>query len=384
MAKEPIWAGSSSFATGQTPYGFYDSDTEFQSETDNFANCAARKLGYPIMDVEMQSGSFYACLEESVTEYSSQINQFNIKDNLLSLRGQSTGSSFTHKNITPTLGRNIRLSEEYGSEAGVGGLVSYKTGSILINSGSQTYDLDSLFTDTTGSGAIEVKRLFYEGTPAVQRYFDPYAGTGGGNINLLDQFGWGDYSPAIQFMMMPVYADVLRVQAIEFNDQVRKSAYSFEMRNNQLRIFPKPTDSYKLHFHYVDRSDRDNPLKTEYSGSATSVVSDFSNVPFDNMEFQHINHTGRQWIRKYGFSLSKELLGIIRSKYASIPIPGGEQTLDGETLRSEASTEKEMLITQLREILEQTSRRALLEADQEESQHLQDKLRKVPMPIYIG
>ena len=169
MEKETISAGSTSIATGQTPYGFYDSDTEFQSETDNFANWAARKLGYPIMDVEMQSGSFYACLEEAITEYSSQINQFNIKDNLLTLRGQSTGSSFTHKNITPTLGRNIRLSEEYGSEAGVGGLVSYKTGSIQIQSGSQTYDLDSLFTDTTGSGAIEVKRLFYEGTPAVQR-----------------------------------------------------------------------------------------------------------------------------------------------------------------------------------------------------------------------
>ena len=384
MAQEPIWPGSGSAVSGNTPFGFYDADSEFQSEAPKFADWCAQRLGYPLMNVELQDSQFYACLEESVSEYSAQINQFNIKDNLLSLQGQSTSSNLTHKRVTPNLGRSVFLSQAYGTEAGVGGLVEVKSGSVDIVSGSQTYDLNALWADVSESGnAIELQRVFYEETPAVQRYFDPYAGTGAGTMNLLDQFGFGNYSPAVTFLMMPVYADMLRMQAIELNDSIRKSSYSFQLRNNRLRIFPKPTNDYKLHFNYVVRSDRDNAMVTEYSGSS-DVISDFSNVPYDNMTYGHINDVGRQWIRKYGLALTKELLGIIRSKYGAIPIPGAETSLDGDTLRTEASAEKEVLVTQLREMLEQTSRRALLEADKDESEFLQEKLKKVPYPIYIG
>ena len=384
MAQEPIWPGSGSAVSGNTPFGFYDTDSEFQTEAPKFADWCAQRLGYPLMNVELQDKQFYACLEESVSEYSAQINQFNIKDNLLSLQGQSTSSNLTHKRVTPNLGRSVFLSQAYGTEAGVGGLVEIKSGSIDIVSGSQSYDVNALCAEVSESGnAIELQRVFYEETPAVQRYFDPYAGTGAGTMNLLDQFGFGNYSPAVTFLMMPVYADMLRLQAIELNDQIRKSAYSFQLRNNKLRIFPRPDSSYKLHFEYVVRSDRDNALITEYSGSS-DVISDFSNVPYDNMKFTNINDVGKQWIRKYGLALTKELLGIVRSKYGAIPIPGAETSLDGDTLRSEASAEKEALVTQLREILEQSSRKALMEADKDESEFLQEKLRKVPYPIYIG
>ena len=384
MAQEPTWPGSGSAVSGNTPFGFYDTDSEFQSEAPKFATWCAQRLGYPLMNVELQDIQFYACLEESVSEYSAQINQFNIKDNLLTLQGQSTSSNLTHKRVTPNLGRSVFLSQAYGTEAGVGGLVEVKSGSVDIVSGSQTYDLNALWADVSESGnAIELQRVFYEETPAVQRYFDPYAGTGAGTMNLLDQFGFGNYSPAVTFLMMPVYADMLRLQAIELNDQIRKSAYSFQLRNNKLRIFPRPDSTYKLHFEYVVRSERDNALITEHSGSS-DVISDFSNVPYDNMKFTSINDVGKQWIRKYGLALTKELLGIVRSKYGAIPIPGAETSLDGDTLRSEASAEKEALVTQLREILEQTSRKALMEADKDESEFLQEKLKKVPYPIYIG
>jgi len=384
MSQEPIWPGSGSAVSGNTPFGFYDTDSAFQTEAPKFATWCAQRLGYPLMNVELQDKQFYACLEESISEYSAQINQFNIKDNLLSLQGQPTSSNLTHKRVTPNLGRSVFLSQAYGTEAGVGGLVEVKSGSVDVVSGSQTYDLNALWADVSESGnAIELQKVFYEETPAVQRYFDPYAGTGAGTMNLLDQFGFGNYSPAVTFLMMPVYADMLRLQAIELNDQIRKSAYSFQLRNNKLRIFPRPDSSYKLHFEYVVRSDRDNALITEYSGSS-DVISDFSNVPYDNMKFTNINDVGKQWIRKYGLALTKELLGIVRSKYGAIPIPGAETSLDGDTLRSEASAEKEALVTQLREILEQSSRKALMEADKDESEFLQEKLKKVPYPIYIG
>jgi len=200
---------------------------------------------------------------------------------------------------------------------------------------------------------------------------------------MLDTFGWGGMSPAVQFMMMPIYADLLRIQAIEFNDQIRKSAHTFELRNNKIRIFPIPTKSYKLWFEYIVKSERDNPLQTRF-GETSNVVSDYSNVPYNFMQYQFINDVGKQWIRKYGFALSKELLGMIRSKYGSIPVPNAETTLDGDTLRTEAQTEKEILITQLRENLEASSRKMMMEADSEEATRLQEKLSKVPLPIYIG
>lgn len=388
MAQEPIWAGSSTFAVGQTPYGFYDSDTEFSGSSnhsvDKFADWAARRLGYPIMSVELQSGSFYACYEESISEYSAQVNQFNIKDNLLTLQGQPTGSNVTHKKITPTLGRTISLSKQYGTEVGVGGNVDWKKGSISVTSGSQEYDLNALFANVSESGnAIEIKRVYYEGTPAMQRFFDPYATTGYGTINMVEGFGFGNNSPAVSFTLMPLYEDLLRVQAIELNDSIRKSAYSFTLVNNKLRIFPDPEEDSRMYFDYVVTNDRDNPLQADY-GATTNVISDFSNVPYDNMEFKFINDVGKQWIKKYGLALCKELLGMIRSKYGAIPIPNAETSLDGDTLRSEAAAEKETLITQLREMLEQTSRKALLEADKDEAEFLQEKLQKVPYPIYIG
>jgi len=389
MAQLPIWAGSSTFSGSQTPYGFYDSDTDFSGSSahsvDRFADWAAKRLGYPIVDVEMQSGSFYACYEEAITEYSAQVNQFNIKDNLLSLQGQSTGSNLTHRTVTNSFGRFITLSEQYGTEAGVGGTVDFKTGSISITKGTQEYDLNELYTSVSESTAysgsgIEIRKVYYEGPAAVNKYFDPYAGVNSNNLNLLDSFGWGNYSPAIQFLLMPMYADLLRIQSIELNDQIRKSAYSFELVNNKLRIFPKPLEDYKLHFKYLIKDDRGNPLK----GSNLGRVSDISNAPYDNMEFRHINDVGKQWIKKYALALCKELLGTIRSKYSSVPIPNADVTMDGDTLRNEASAEKETLVTQLREILEQTSRKAMMEAERDESEALQEKLNKVPYPIYIG
>jgi len=383
MAQESIWAGSSTFTTGSTPWGLYDSDSSFSTDVDKFASWCGKRLGYPIMSVELQSGSFYACFEESVTEYSAQVNQFNIKDNLLHLTGQATGSNVTHKKVTPTLGRTVSLAKQYGTEAGVGGNVDIKKGSISVTKGIQEYDLNELVVDGSTSGSIEVKRVYYEGTPAMQRFFDPYATTGYGTINMVQGFGFGNNSPAVSFTLMPIFEDLLRVQAIEMNDSIRKSSYSFTLVNNKLRIFPDPTSDSTMYFDYVNTSDRDNPLISEYSGSS-NVVSDFSNVPYDNMEYQFINDVGKQWIRKYGLALCKELLGIIRSKYGAIPIPNAETSLDGDTLRSEAAAEKEGLISQLREMLEQTSRKALLEADKDESEFLQEKLQKVPYPIYIG
>ena len=162
MAQEPIWPGSGSAVSGNTPFGFYDDDSVFQTDAPKFATWCAKRLGYPITAVELQDTQLYTCFEESITEYSAQVNQFNIKDNLLSLKGQSTSSNLTHKRLSHTMGEQIFISETYGSEAGVGGQTEVYRNKITLVSGSQDYDLNSLIADVSGSGAIEVKRVHYE------------------------------------------------------------------------------------------------------------------------------------------------------------------------------------------------------------------------------
>ena len=387
MAQQPIWPGSASFnSSGSTPWQLYDAEASFASASVQFSEWCAKRLGYPIISVELQAAQFFACYEEATAEYAAQVNQFNIKDNLLNAQGQPTSSTFTHRNLSTSLGRTIELSSQYGTAAGVGGDVEWKKGKVTVGSGSQTYDLNALFSEVSESGkGIEVKRVYYEASPAIQRYFDPYATTGYGSINMIDGFGFGGYSPAVSFTLMPIYEDMLRIQAIEFNDQIRKSAYTFEMTNNNLRIFPNPTSTFDLYFDYVVKEDRSDVLRRPYgTASGSGVVSDYSNIPYQDMKYTSINSVGVQWIRKYGLALTKELLGTIRGKYGTIPIPNADTSLDGETLRQEAQTEKEFLISQLREMLEQTSRKTLMEQERDEAQALQEKLQKVPYPIYIG
>ena len=379
--KIPIWPGSSSFFPGDTPF-----DTTYQTDIEKSADWCAKRLGYPIVDIELQDINFYTCFEEAVTEYSTQVNFYNIKENLLTLKGTATGSNLTHKEITPTHDRLVTIAKSYGAEAGVGGNVTYYSASISVTQSQQVYDLTdpnfvSLESGTAGVDDIEVKKVYYQGTPAMSRYFDPYVGTGYGSDHLLDGFGMGNYSPAVNFLMMPMYDDLLRVQAIEFNDTIRKSAYSFQLVNDRLKIFPKPSANFKMWIEYVKRADRKDALK---HGSVANTVTDFSNAGYDNMLYRNINDPGKQWIRKYTLALAKELLGNIRSKYGSIPIPGSETNLDGDTLRSEASVERENLITQLREDLEAASRRNLLERQQEESDFMNQTMNKIPYGIYIG
>ena len=382
-----IWPGSGSAVNGNTPFGLYDSDTIYQTDAPKVAVFCAKKLGYPVTDIEMQDNQFYACLEEAVTEYSAQVNQFRIRETMMDVKGFSTGSSFTGREITPTLGPQIAIAENYGTEAGSGGNVTYKSGSITLVKDQQDYNLQSLWSDINeDSKRLVITRVFFEATPAITRFFDPYVGTGVGSQRMLEGFGMGNMSPGINFLLMPVYADVLRMQAIEFNDQIRKSAYSFELRDNELKLFPRPTNGGgKVWFQYYLESDRNNPLRTsDHGANGAGVISDYSNVPLSNLTYKEINSVGTQWIWKYAAALAKELLGAIRSKYGSIPIPNSEITLDGSTLKAEAATEKEYLLTQLRETLEATSRQRQLEMKREESENLQQSLNRVPLKIYIG
>ena len=382
MAVEYIYPGSSSFSAGQTPFGTYDSDATFVTDAPKVANWCAKRLGYAVQNVELVDENLYACFEEATSEYASQVNQFNIRNNLDTLKGNPTGTNYSGKLVQGSnLPELIGISDAYGTLAGVGGNTDVKKGSIDLVAGTQTYDLDVLFASgSEGGNRIDVVKVFHEPTPAINRFFDPYSVSGQGTLNLIDEFGFGSFSPAAQFMLMPIFEDMLRIQAIEFNDQFRKSAHSFNITNNKLQIFPIPTTDGKLWFEYFVR----NEFIQNSTNVTSDVVSDYSNVGYDFIPYQTINDVGKQWIRKYTLALAKELLGAIREKYSSVPIPGSEISLDGAALRSEAQTEKDALIEQLRENLEELSRKNQFEIRNNEANYQQEMLRKVPLNIYTG
>ena len=378
----PIWTGISTFAVGQTPFGFYDNQADFQIDANKVADFCARRLGYPLADVELQSGSFFTAFEEAITTYGNELYAYKVRENYLSLEGSSILVEANEKIITPNMAGIVRLSEQYGEEAGVGGNVTWYTGSLALTNKQQDYDMNAWAKANAGlnvDDSIEIKRIFYEAPPAITRYFDPYAGTGTGMIDLMDSFGWGSYSPAINFLMMPLNYDMQVMQAIELNDQIRRSNYSFELVNNRLRIFPIPTSGGNLRFEYIKKSERNNP----YSGG-TNKVTTVAEVPFENPNYNIINSIGRQWIFEYTLALAKEMLGYIRGKYSTIPIPDSNVTLNQADLLSAATAEKNSLIERLRNYFDDTSRDKLLERKANENDFLQKELNKVPYTIFIG
>lgn len=402
MSQNIYWSGSTASAfsasvalSEATPFGLYDADTDFRTDAPKTATWVAKRLGYPIVNIELDNPQIWACFEESVSEYSAQVNQFNLRNNLDILRGQPKGrvTNFSQTLVDGSyLPTTIRMAQQYGTLAGVGGSTSIKKAYIELTPGQQIYNIMSASVDVetsssfatlfTGSSTIDVTKVFHEATPAIARFFDPYSVGAQGTLNLMSELGFGNYSPAAQFLMMPLYEDLMRMQQIEFNDHIRKSAHTFNIVDNKLEIFPVPFTGgpTRIYFEYMSRDEFEHDSQTIQSDS----LSDYSDIPYNFIQYSDINDVGKQWIRKYTLALSKELLGAIREKYSSIPIPDAEVSLDGAALRAEAQVEKDYLITQLRENLEEMSRKNVMENKTHESNHHQEMLRKVPLKIYVG
>ena len=184
---------------------------------------------------------------------------------------------------------------------------------------------------------------------------------------------------------MPIYFDLQRIQAIKLNDQIRKVAFTFEIQNNQLKIFPIPQMAYPLWITYIKGSERDSVVGgLNASGSAMlDLITNPSNVPYDNPNYNYINSVGRMWVYQYTLALCREILGYVRGKYSSVPIPGADVTLNQQDLLTDARATKEALLTQLRESLAMMGRQQQLEKQALSADNLNKILNNVPMGIYI-
>jgi hypothetical protein len=375
----PIWTGTSTFAIGQTPFGFYDNQLDFQTDSDKVSDFCARRLGYPIADVELQSGSFYTAFEEAITIYGNELYAYKVRENYLSLEGASSDTTPNGQLVSPNLASIVRISEQYGVEAGVGGNVTWYKGAIHLTASQQTYNMNDWAeanADLAANDSIELKRIFYEPSPAGTRI---YSGAGTGMLGLMNAFGWGNQTFAVNALMMPLNYDLQVMQAIELNRQIRRSNYSFELINNNLKIFPIPTSGGHLFFEYIKKSERNNP----YS-NGTDLITNVGEVPFSNPDYNKINSIGRQWIFEMTLAIAKEMLGYIRGKYSTIPIPNADVTLNQSDLLSSATADRAALIERLRAYFDETSRDKLLERRSLEGDYLEKELNKVPYTIFIG
>ena len=387
MANIPIYPGSSSFFPGLTPFGFYDYDTQFQVDADKLVTYCARRLGYPLTDIELQDLNFYAAFEDAITTYGNEIYSFQIRDNYLSLEGAPTSAYVNDAIITPNMGTIIKLSQQYAAEAGAGGNITYYSGALALTPGKQTYDLKEWAISQSISGGIEIKTVFYQDLPAINQMYAPFGGFAGlGGLPAAGIYGGmygGGYGGG--YLMMPVAYDAGVIQGLELSNQIRLSNYTFEIINNNIKIFPIPTDNDVrqgfLWFEYIKIEDRYADSITQTGGDK---VTNVSNVPYGYPVYSQINAVGKSWIFDYALALCKEMLGYVRGKYGTIPIPGREVTLNQADLLSAATAEKLALVERLRVYLDETSKKSLLERRAQESDFRRQEINNVPMVIYIG
>jgi hypothetical protein len=392
MANIPIYDGNPVWSPTYVPFGFYNSDLEFQQDAVKVARFCAQRLGWPIENVELQDANFFTAFEEAVTVYGNELYAYQVRENMLNLEGLPISTPpLNNTQITPNMGNIIRISEQYGEEAGVGGNTNWYSGSVILTASIQDYDLDEWARDRGISGSnLEIQRVFYQGVPASATYYY------GGGVGL--GAGWGGFFGALggvagsgygtSYLTNPLSYNVAAIQQVELGNDILLSAYSFQLINNKLRIFPVPTEGdtgAHYWFQYILKNERlENSLASGSGELGAGLVTNVSNVPFANPVYSQINSIGRSWIFEYTLALCKEILGYVRGKYSTIPIPGAEVTLNQGDLITSATADKNALVERLREYFDQTSRQSMLERRALEADFSQTELNKTPMTIFIG
>ncbi len=382
-----------------TSFGFFDSDVQFQTEADAMVTFVKRKLGDDVLSVELTRKEIWTCFEEAVCEYSRIIHEHRIESDLINVLGLPTGST-DMTNIYPrqTLEFLLRQADPYASEAFLGGSFDSTLGYISLTSGKQDYNLYTDLMDVntnvsiygqmaTGSkGRLRVVQVYH---------FEPFAAQtfllNASNMTnfLASNFNYESYVNSTVFYVLPIFEDVMRRSVLEAAFRVRRSNYSYTIQGSNLRIFPIPTSDLQIGNLYVRvMAGQNNPLDPTAIGAGGTTgddslygISSAANAPFSNLPFSSITQPGRQWIRQFTLALSRELLGLIRSKFKSIPIPNADLTLNGDDLVSQGREDKEKLRDQLREWLAKLTNAALIEQQANLAENMQKALKYVPMPL---
>lgn len=393
MANPIIYDGSPGPISGSTPFGFYDNDLQFQGDGPKVANYCARKLGYPVLDVELQDLNIYACFEEAVSVYAEELYQLKIKDNYLTLEGQPTSSLLNNTVVSPNLQNLLNVSETYGQAAGVGGFVSWRSGSLYTTAGEQNYNLYDWAVTTQGmdpNDRLVVQRVMFQPPPALYQFgagsYYPQLGGVGAWPSSWGGFGfagWGGVGNQVTYY--PVFWTIQMIQEVEMQNTINRPNWSFELIGTNIRLMPVPVYSGRyVSIQYCFQSDLMSLTKNSPYGSNQGLVANPALAPYGLITYSNINQPGKQWIKEYTAALTSELLGLVRGKYQVVQIPGAETTLNYNDLIQRGQNMQKTLREQLRMDLEDMSRQKQLERKQSENESLNSTLNQIPIPIFVG
>jgi len=368
--------------TNPTPFGIYDAESDFQTDADSMVTYVKRKLGDDILSVELTKKQIFGNFEEATLEYSSILNQYQAKSQLVNFLGFATGSILSgseEKFIRENLEFLGRFAEPYAQEAGIGGSYDSVSGSITLQQGQQDYNIYTSLSGTSGGlfdntkGKIKIDEVFHYNPQAAYRFFDTTSA-----INYLNnEFSFESFTPETVFYILPVYEDLLRGGQLDLSNRVRRSNFSYKIMGTNLRIYPIPTSDSKIFLRIRQYPD---PTSPSYHDSTIHGVSNMSNLPFGNVRYNRINSIGRQWVRSYTLAISMEQLGYIRGKFGSIPVPNSEVTLNSSDLISNGRTDRDGLKEKLREMLESMTYDKLMEVQSLRAEQINKQLKYVPIP----
>lgn len=402
-------SGSNPSAVTGLPFGIYSSDRYFLSGASDQVAYTYKKLGGDILDIELTDTQVYTSYEEAVLEYSYILNIHQSKNVLSNVLGNSTGS-FDHdgqiKAGQTLSGSNInlkfprfeltyakRVALGMSSEAGAGGDRTIYSASFNTETNRQDYDLQTVisasstdsskpFYDKVGNKRINITRVYYKTPHAMWRFYGYYGGLNTvGNLS-----NYGQYSDDSTFEIIPAWQNKLQAMAFEDSIWTRNSHYSYEIRNNKVKIYPTPVDSSPdlLWVEFFVQENAWEDAGDRQSGA--DGINNLNTLPFENLPYQNINAIGKQWIRRFALSLSKEMLGYVRSKFGSIPIPGESVTLNGTDLITQAQAEQDKLREELKGVLDELTYAKLAERDATTVANVNKAQERMtyPSPVVVG
>jgi hypothetical protein len=401
--------GSTGAVAATLPFGIYATSAEFISGAVDQVAYTYKKLGGDILDIELTPGNIYAAYEEAVLEYSYIVNVHQSKNSLSSFLGHTTasfdqdgqiksgdslsGSQIELRYPKYDYGYARRVGDKTSTESDVGGIEPIYSGSFGVVSGQQDYDLQTIISSSAATDAtveyfgkvknkrIIIRKVFYKTPQAMWRFYGYYGGFSVvGNLRT-----YGQYADDSTFDIVPVWQNKLQSMAYEDALNTRVSHWSYEIKDNKLRIYPQPQGGItpsKMWFQFTVESD-----PWEASGSAASSVKGINNMntlPFQNIAYTSINSIGKQWIRRFSLALAKEMLGQVRGKFATIPIPGESVNLNSADLLNQAKAEQDGLREELKTTLDELTYVTLSEKDASLSTNVESILGDIPTGIYVG
>tara|TARA_R110002124_G_scaffold116400_9_gene272927 strand:+ start:78069 stop:79337 length:1269 start_codon:yes stop_codon:yes gene_type:complete len=402
--------GTASEVAALLPLEVYSGSGQFLSGAADQVAFTYKKIGGDVLDIELKPGNVYANYQEAVLEYSYLVNLHQSKNILSDVLGQTTGT-FDHEGqrITGPENANLkfprvsfeyerRVSDAYSTAAGFGGTIPIYSASFDLVQGQQDYDLQSIISGSSASGEdpsgtpapyagivgdkrVIVKKVYYKTPNAMWRFFGYFGGLNVvGNLN-----HYGQYTDDSTFEIIPTWQNKLQAMAYEDNIYTRLSHYSYELKDNKLRIFPTPAVFSDYNNMWVDFSViPDAWVETGTTDTGISGINNMNTLPFDNLPYDNINAIGKQWIRRFALALSKETLAQIRGKFQTIPIPGESVTLNADALLSQAKEEQEKLKEELKTILDELTYVELSKKDAEKAESTNEVQKKVPLLIFQG